>query len=85
MNGQGDKKMNKASLLILLGSALVAYGLSGWHATMRMDSLPYLDPTVYSLGGQAGWTPTNQLEITVGAVLLAGGVLMRLKTGKGHS
>ncbi len=70
--------MNKAAFLILLGSALVAFGFSGWHADMR-PAFMLTDEPGAQMWGWAGWTLANQLEITSGVVLLVWGVLMRLK------
>ncbi len=70
--------MKKAVFLILLGSALVAFGFSGWHADMR-PSFTISDQSGSNMGGWAGWTLANQLEITSGVVLLVWGVLLRLK------
>jgi hypothetical protein len=70
--------MKKAAFLILLGSALVAFGFSGWHADMR-PAFTIGDQPGSNMWGWAGWTLANQLEITSGVVLLVWGVLMRLK------
>jgi hypothetical protein len=70
--------MKKAAFLILLGSALVAFGFSGWHLDMR-PSFTLDEPGGYQVRAWAGWTLANQIEITSGVVLLVWGVLMRLK------
>lgn len=63
-----------ASLLVVLGSGLAAFGLSGFNASLRYDILPGL-PSSYS--GEAGWSFANQLEITAGVVLVACGGILR--------
>jgi hypothetical protein len=73
--------MNKPVFLILLGSALVAFGFSGWHADMRpaFTIAELSDQPGAHMSGWAGWTLANQIEITSGVVLLVWGILMRLK------
>jgi len=65
--------MKKAAILLsMFGSGLAAYGFSSWQLTTQSasviqrgfgDSGPNWDVW-------AGWTSTNQLEITIGVVLL---------------
>jgi len=65
-----------AALLIAFGSGLAAFGFSGWHAAGQ---------TLFTIGGgtgpdwgfSAGWPLYSQLEITVGIMLLAWGVMLR--------
>ena len=65
-----------AFLLVVLGSGLTALGFSGWQATGE---------AVFTLAGTswpdwrlwAGWTPLNQIEMTVGVVLLVCGLMLR--------
>lgn len=67
--------MKKEVFAIVLGSALMAFGFSGWQASVHMETLPYIEPTEYMLNGGASWTLTDRLEITIGVVLLVGGGL----------
>jgi hypothetical protein len=73
--------MKRSFILIALGSGLTALGFSGWQATGE---------TVFTLAGApgaatsgpdwriwAGWTPLNQIEITVGVLLLVCGLMLR--------
>lgn len=65
-----------AALLIIFGSGLAAFGFSGWQAAGR---------TVFTITvgeGQswefsAGWPLHSQLEITMGIMLLAWGMMLR--------
>jgi hypothetical protein len=61
-----------ASILIVLGSGLAAYGLSGWEADTQSSFRPGPDWTL-----SAGWTLDNQLEITFGIMSLAFGAILR--------
>jgi len=58
----------------------VAFGFSGWHLNLRQDYaiLPIDNPGA-QLMASAGWALADRLEITVGAVLLVGGGLMRAR------
>ena len=60
-----------AIVLILLGSGLAAYGISGFGFTMsdfvRSDGLI----------GWYEWPLNNRIEIVIGVVSLIGGVLLR--------
>ena len=67
--------MKKAAFLILLGSALVAFGFTGHQAYIAIHYNGYDMPLHF--GGI--WVQASQLEITSGVVLLVWGVLMRLK------
>jgi hypothetical protein len=77
-NGMKKKKLTFA--LIVLGSGLVAFGLSGWYlATSVLFQLAGADgrmpnslPDIH-----AGWTTDNQIEITIGVMLLVCGLLLR--------
>jgi hypothetical protein len=67
--------MNKvAALLIIFGSGLAAFGLSGWHATG--NPLMGLDGPV-DWNFSAGWPLWSQLEMTIGIMLLALGAILR--------
>jgi len=70
--------MKKEVFAIVLGSALVAFGFSGWqwHVDMRPEFMPG-DETVYNLSGWAGWMVAERLEITIGAALMAWGMVKR--------
>jgi len=69
--------MNKlAFVFVLLGSGLTAFGFSGWQAiTQPRFVLAGADAVNWTLW--AGWTLVNQLETTIGVVLLVCGLLLR--------
>ncbi len=65
--------MKKLSFfLIVLGSGLAAFGLSGWQLTTSH---------IFSIEGEwdisAGWSAGDQFQITIGVMLLACGLLLR--------
>ena len=68
--------MKKEVFAIVLGSALVAFGFSGWHADMR-PSFTVGEAVGAEMWGWAGWTLADRIEITVGVVLLVWGGLKR--------
>jgi hypothetical protein len=69
-----------AFVFVVLGSGLTALGLSGWHLATSVlfqlagpdGGMPNSLPDI-----QAGWTVLNQLEITIGVVLLVCGLMLR--------
>ena len=66
------------NILIVVGSALAAFGLSGWQLDIRLQQ-PGQDYPVY----WAAWLPSSQIEITLGVVLLVIGLLLRADSKKG--
>lgn len=69
--------MNKlAFVFVVLGSGLAALGFSGWQGVTQprfvLPGVPGVDWTLW-----AGWTLINQLEITIGVMLLVCGLLLR--------
>ena len=64
-----------AFVFVVLGSGLTAFGLSG----CQLDVHPWIGPVEPGPGFYytAGWTLFNQLEITIGVVLLVCGLLLR--------
>ena len=63
-----------AFALIVLGSGLAALGFSGWQATGATNGL-LLPAGAWSIS--AGWSPLNQIEMTVGVMLLVCGLMLR--------
>ncbi len=60
-----------ANLLIVLGSGLAAFGVSGFGGSFSSDRLPG------TWSGSLGWSLNNQIEIVVGLVSLAYGLILR--------
>ncbi len=69
MTGKGKKL---SFVLIILGSGLTALGFSGWQMTGETQ---FLQPERWDIS--AGWTPLNQIEMTVGVMLLVCGLMLR--------
>jgi hypothetical protein len=65
---------NLAILLILAGSGLAAFGISGFSGTYWISS-PMADIPQYR--GELGWTLNNQIQIVVGVIFLVYGVILR--------
>jgi hypothetical protein len=73
----------EANFLVVLGSGLAAFGFSGWQATGVPGG--FVQPGTGDIQGaywvqwtySAGWTLNNQLEITLGVVLLICGLMLR--------
>jgi hypothetical protein len=63
------KKM--ASFLIVFGSGLAAFGISGLGGSFSSDRLPG------TWSGSLGWSLNNQIEIVVGIVSPAFGLILR--------
>jgi hypothetical protein len=69
--------MNKlAILLIVFGSGLAAFGISGFGGSFAFQNeiLPGLQG---SYSGSFGWSLNNQYEIVIGVVSLIYGVILR--------
>jgi|HubBroStandDraft_1064217.scaffolds.fasta_scaffold356432_2 hypothetical protein len=64
--------------MIVLGSALAAFGFSGFDADLSSNTFRGLD-------GTAGWDTTSRIEMTAGAVLLALGILLFKDSNYGKS
>ena len=71
-----------AVLLILFGSGLAAFGISGFRGELYPD--PQLtdpvrnqSPVYGSLDGSLGWDLNERIQIAVGVLSLAGGLILR--------
>jgi uncharacterized membrane protein YphA (DoxX/SURF4 family) len=62
-----------AVLLILFGSGLAAYGISGFSGELSTDTR--LDPA--QINGSFDWSIDERLDIVVGVISLSGGLLLR--------
>ena len=71
----GDPMKKLSFLLVVLGSALAAFGFSGWQAITQTNFSP--NSTSMHEFYWAGWPPLSQIEITVGVMLLVCGLLLR--------
>jgi hypothetical protein len=70
------KKM--ANLLIVFGGGLAAFGISGFGGSFSNDlSHTIAGMTGDSWSGSLGWSLNNQIEIVVGVVSLASGLILR--------
>jgi hypothetical protein len=67
------KKM--ANFLILLGSGLAAFGISAFTGNFSSDWARPEMPNAWS--GSLGWSLKNQIEIVVGVVSRAFGLILR--------
>ena len=65
-----------AVLLILLGSGLTAYGISGFSGSFSPPE-PGRIGVSEGESGEFGWSQDSQIEIVVGVVSLAGGLILR--------
>jgi hypothetical protein len=63
-----------ATLLIVFGSGLAAFGISGFEGSFSLHPQILVQST-YS--GSFGWSQNNQIEIVIGVVLLIFGVILR--------
>lgn len=65
-----------AFVLVVFGSGLTALGFSGWQ---MIGQTRFAAPDAPSLHWDisAGWTLLNQVEMTVGVMLLVCGLLLR--------
>jgi hypothetical protein len=65
-----------AVLLIVFGSGLAAFGISGFGGSFSPQEviLPGLHGGV---SGSVGWSPNNQIQIVIGVVSLIYGVILR--------
>jgi len=71
-----------AVLLILVGSGLTAFGLSGFSGDLspnfQLTSPVRTQTPVYgALDGSLEWPMVERMEITVGVLLLVGGLILR--------
>jgi uncharacterized membrane protein YphA (DoxX/SURF4 family) len=62
-----------AVLVILFGSGLAAYGISGFGGEFSTNTR--FDPP--QLSGSFEWSQESQIEIVVGVVSLVGGLILR--------
>jgi uncharacterized membrane protein YphA (DoxX/SURF4 family) len=62
-----------AVVLILFGSGLTAFGISGFSGGLGTDTR--LDPP--QLNGSFEWPLDERLEIVVGVISLTGGLILR--------
>jgi hypothetical protein len=60
-------------LLIVFGSGLAAYGISGFGGSFSLQR-EILVQDAYS--GSVGWSQNNQIEIVIGVVSLIYGVIL---------
>jgi hypothetical protein len=63
-----------AVFLILFGSGLAAFGISGFEGSFSLQR-EILMRDAYS--GSFGWSQNNQIEIVIGVVSLIFGVILR--------
>lgn len=63
-----------AAILIVIGSGLAAFGFSGFEGSFS----PQDDELrgIHGESGSVGWSPNNQIEITIGITLLVCGVML---------
>lgn len=68
-----------ANILILSGVGLAAYGLSGFSGDLgnNMFHGMILPEARDQISGSFEWSSTERGDITVGALLLTGGLLLR--------
>jgi len=68
-----------AALLIILGSGLAAYGLSGFYGGVDPDANLRNPDMIASplLYASLEWPMRERVEITVGVILLVGGLILR--------
>ena len=66
-----------AALLIILGSGLAAYGISGFEG--EFSTAPSFQiGQEGEMSGSMGWSENKQIEITAGITLLVCGVMLRI-------
>jgi len=65
-----------AVLLILFGSGLAAYGISGFSGELDTDTRGAAFDTPNTLEGSLGWSMDERGDIVVGVLSLAGGLLL---------
>ena len=70
-----------ATLLILFGVGLTAFGISGLSGELRTDIDPVQrfngEPCAAQLSGSFGWSPEDRLAIVMGLISLSGGLILR--------
>jgi hypothetical protein len=68
-----------AVFLILFGSGLAAFGISGFEGSFSIHR-EFLLRDVYpdAYAGSFGWSLNNQIEIVIGVVSLIFGVILRI-------
>lgn len=64
------------ALLIIFGSGLTAFGFSGWQAVGK-PAFAIAEATGADWNFSAGWPLGSQLEMAIGFMLLAWGVMLR--------
>jgi hypothetical protein len=65
-----------ANLLIVLGSGLAAFGISGFGGSFSPQDV--ILPGMHGgVSGSVGWSQNNQIEIVIGVVSLICGVILR--------
>ena len=65
-----------AVFLIVFGSGLAAFGITGYGGSYSLQS-PILQGLEGGYSGSFGWSQNNQIEIVIGVVLLIYGVILR--------
>ncbi len=74
--------MKKAAvLLILFGSGLAAFGISGFSGEITTNTRGAAFGMPDKLEGSLGWSMNDRVEIVVGALSIAGGLIL-LKDSK---
>jgi hypothetical protein len=66
-----------AVLLILFGSGLAAFGISGFSGALDTNTRGENFGVPAQLNGSLEWSLNDRLEIVVGALSLAGGLILR--------
>lgn len=66
-----------AVLIILFGSGLVAFGVSGFSGEFSSNTRFPSGDTPYEYSGSFGWSINERIEIVVGVAMLAGGLILR--------
>ena len=66
-----------AVLLILFGSGLAAFGISGFSGGLNTDTQGFSFGKPAQLEGSLGWDMNDRVEIALGVLSLAGGLILR--------
>jgi hypothetical protein len=66
-----------AALLVLFGSGLAAYGISGFSGSFSPRDTAGRIGVSEGESGEFGWSQDSQIEIVVGVVSLVGGLILR--------
>jgi len=66
-----------AALLIVLGSGLAAYGITGFSGELTTDTRGAAFDMPNKLEGSLDWSMDNRIQIVVGVISLASGLILR--------